>query len=167
MRLYLCNIFARWVYKDTNARSYTMMRCFLSERCVCIFVKYLQDRFIKLQTHAVTRWCVAFCRNDALCKLFARWVYKTTNARNERTRALNPRFCLVHASTKPRFLTKMMHQKSGIPCSGNDDALPFFVGLMRLYLCNIFARWVYKIQTHAMTRRCVAFFCRIDAFVSL
>jgi hypothetical protein len=32
--------------------------------------------------------------------------------------ALNPRFYFVHASTKPRFLTKMMHLKSGIPGSG-------------------------------------------------
>ncbi len=92
-------------------------------------------------------------------KIFARWVYKTTNARNDTTRARNPRFYFVHAriaGTKPRFLTKMRHQKSGIPCSAHDDAL-LFVGTMRLYLCNIFARWVYKILTHAMTRRCVAF----------
>jgi hypothetical protein len=33
-------------------------------------------------------------------------------------RARNPRFYFVHASTKPRFLTKMGHPKSGIPCSG-------------------------------------------------
>ncbi len=33
------------------------------------------------------------------------------------TRARNPRFYFVHAITKPRFLTKMRHQKSGIPCS--------------------------------------------------
>ncbi len=28
MRLYLCKIFARWVYKNTNARDDTTMRCF-------------------------------------------------------------------------------------------------------------------------------------------
>ncbi len=33
------------------------------------------------------------------------------------SRARNPRFYFVHASTKPRFLAKMRHQKSGIPCS--------------------------------------------------
>jgi hypothetical protein len=32
-------------------------------------------------------------------------------------RARNPRFNFVHAGTKPRFLTKNGHQKSGIPCS--------------------------------------------------
>ncbi len=34
----------------------------------------------------------------------------------------------------------------------------FFCGLVRLYRGKIFARWLYKIQTYAMTRRCVAFF---------
>ncbi len=33
-------------------------------------------------------------------------------------RARNPRFYFVHAGTKPSFMTKMGHQKSGIPCSG-------------------------------------------------
>jgi hypothetical protein len=32
-------------------------------------------------------------------------------------RARNPRFYFVHAGTKPRFMTKKGHQKSGIPCS--------------------------------------------------
>ncbi len=36
------------------------------------------------------------------------------------------------------------------------DAL-LFVGTMRVFLSKLFPRWVYKIQTHAMTRRCVAF----------
>jgi hypothetical protein len=37
------------------------------------------------------------------------------------SRSRNPRFYFVHAriaGTKPRFLTKMMRQKSGIQCSG-------------------------------------------------
>jgi hypothetical protein len=32
-------------------------------------------------------------------------------------RARNPRFSFVRVSMKPRFLTKKMHRKSGIPCS--------------------------------------------------
>ncbi len=52
--LYLCKIFARWVYKDTNARDDMTMRCFFSKQCVCIFVKYLQDRCTIIQTHAMT-----------------------------------------------------------------------------------------------------------------
>ncbi len=39
----------------------------------------------------------------------------------------------------------------------DDDALLCF-GLVHLYLSKRFARWVYKIQTHAMTWRCVALF---------
>jgi hypothetical protein len=40
-------------------------------------------------------------------------------------RARNPRFYFVHAriaGTKPRFLTKKMQQKSGIPCSASTYA---------------------------------------------
>ncbi len=37
---------------------------------------------------------------------------------NVMRRARNHRFYFVHAGTKPRFLTKKGHQKSGIPCSG-------------------------------------------------
>ncbi len=65
MRLYLCKIFARWAYNNTNARNEMTMRCLLSERCVCIFVVYLQDGFTTIQTHAMTWRCVACCRFDA------------------------------------------------------------------------------------------------------
>jgi hypothetical protein len=86
--LYLCKIFARWVYKTTNARDALL---FFLHGCVCIGVKYLQDGFTKLQTHAMSRaW-----HDDALLfsgwlrlyrgKMFARWVYKTTNARDDMT----------------------------------------------------------------------------------
>ncbi len=66
LRLYRGKIFARWVYKTTNARDdMTTMRCFfwtdafvsfknILDGCVCIGVKYLQDGFTKLQTHAMT-----------------------------------------------------------------------------------------------------------------
>jgi hypothetical protein len=89
MRLYLGKLFARWVYKNTNARKDTTMRfLFWSERCVCILVNYLQDGFTKIQTHAMTRRCVAFLVGTMrlyLGKLFARWVYKNTNARKDTT----------------------------------------------------------------------------------
>ncbi len=49
-------IFARWVYKNTNARNETTMRCF----------------FI--------RWMRLY-----LCDIFARWAYKNANARNDTT----------------------------------------------------------------------------------
>jgi hypothetical protein len=61
-----------------------------------------------------------------------------TKTQTHAIRARNPRFYFVHASTKPRFLTKMRRQKSGIPCYARNDMT------MRLYLCKIFARWVYK-----------------------
>ncbi len=54
VRLVLCKIFARWVYNNTNARSDTTMHCLLSDWCVWYFVKYLQDGFTKIQTHAMT-----------------------------------------------------------------------------------------------------------------
>jgi len=56
MRLYLCKMFARWVYNNTNARDDTTMRCFLFG------------------------WMRLY-----LCKMFARWVYNNTNARDDMT----------------------------------------------------------------------------------
>ncbi len=53
VRLYRGKIFARWVYKNTNARNDMTMRCVLSDWCVCIGVKYLQDGFTKYKR---TRW---------------------------------------------------------------------------------------------------------------
>jgi hypothetical protein len=100
VRLYRGKIFARRVYKNTNARNVTTMRChFLRwmRLLLCILVKYLQDGFTNIQTHAMS-----LCRSHWRC-------------------------------------------------------VAFCVGLVRLYLGKIFARWVYKIQTHAMTWRCVAY----------
>ena len=51
-------------------------------------------------------------------------------------RARNPRFYFVHAGTKPSFLTKMGHQKSGIPCSASYVATIF---------CNHLAKLLQKI----------------------
>ena len=61
MRLYLCKIFARCAYKNTHARAMTW-RWHLRDECVCIFVKYLQDAFTKIHTHAMTARCVALSR---------------------------------------------------------------------------------------------------------
>jgi hypothetical protein len=55
VRLFLGKIFARWVYKNTNARDDTTMRCFFG--LVRLF----------------------------LGNIFARWVYKDTNARDDTT----------------------------------------------------------------------------------
>ncbi len=55
VRLYIGKIFARWVYKNTNARNDMTMRCFFG----------------------LVRWYRG--------KIFARWVYKNTNARNDMT----------------------------------------------------------------------------------
>ncbi len=48
VRLYRGKIFARWVYKNTNA-----CVALFSDWCVFIEVKYLQDGFTKIQTHAL------------------------------------------------------------------------------------------------------------------
>ncbi len=100
-------------------------------------------------------------------KIFARWVYPYTNARDDMTtmrcfflldgcvciRARNPRFYFVHAGTKPGFLPK-----SGIKNRGFRALVCIFVK----YLQDGFT----KLQTHAMTwLRCVAFFFWMDAFV--
>jgi hypothetical protein len=94
---------------------------FFSDGCFWFFVKYLQDGFTIIQTHA--------------------------------SRTQNLRFYFVHASTKPRFLAKKRHQKSGIPCSARDDMTMrwFFsdgcVCIGVKYLQDGFT----IIQTHAMT----------------
>ncbi len=83
VRLFIGKLFARWVYQNTNARDdTTTMRWFVSDWCVCILVKYLQDGFTQIQTHAMTRRrCVALFRIGA----FARLVYQNTNARDDTT----------------------------------------------------------------------------------
>ncbi len=132
---------------------------------VGIEVKYLQDGFTKIQTHAMTRRCVAFVPDWCVC-----------------IRARNPRFYFVHAGTKPRFLTINGHQESGIPCSGlylckifaiykntnaRDDTTRrcFCFGLARLYRGKIFARWVYP-YTNARNDDALLLFW-IGAFLSL
>ncbi len=164
--MYIGKIFARWVYPYTNARDDTTMRCFFSG-------------LVRLY----------------LGKLFARWVYPYTNARDDMTRrcfffrigafrALNSRFMMHLFGQKTGFRARMNEIKSGIPCSGCvcifvnylQDGFTkyltmrcvFFSGLVRLYRGKIFARWVYKIQTHAMTLDdALRFFLRIRSCVSL
>jgi hypothetical protein len=88
---------------------------------------------------------------------------QNTNARDDTTmrcfffridalvsRELNPRFLMHHFGQKTGFRARnagMNVIKSGIPCSA-------------CIFVNYLQRWVYKIQTHAMTRRCVAFFVK-------
>ncbi len=114
VRLYIGKIFARCVYINTNARNDTTMQSTespilfrscghetpfsdqkgaskIGDSVLCddalLFVsdwKYLQDGLKKIQTHAMTRRCVAFCFGLVRLyrgKIFARWVYKNTNAR--------------------------------------------------------------------------------------
>ncbi len=84
----LCNILARWVYKNTRMRG---------KRCVALgfdaweFVTYWQDAFTKY-THkniemAAMRcfraWCLGFCN------ILARWVYKNTRMRWKRCAAIS------------------------------------------------------------------------------
>ncbi len=85
-----CKIFARWVYKNTNAcDDMTFVVRVSSDWCVCIGVKYWQDGFTPIQTHAMTWWwCVAFFFGLVRLyrgKIFARWVYPYTNARDDMT----------------------------------------------------------------------------------
>jgi hypothetical protein len=64
VRVYLSKILARWVNKDTNARNDTTMRCFVFR---IGFVKYWQDGFTPIQTHATTRRCVALFFGFGAC----------------------------------------------------------------------------------------------------
>ncbi len=79
-----------------------------------------------------------------------------TKQRIVMSRARNPRFYFVHAGTKPRFLTKKGHPKSGIPCSGHVIAcVCIFV--------NPSCKYFTSIQTHPSenkaTHRYAMFFC--------
>ncbi len=70
-------------------------------------------------------------------------------------------FNYVHASTKPRFLTKTMHQKSGIPCSGWRCAVEWFDALSNGLMRCSFVKHLQDgfTSTHASNEkkwRCVA-----------
>jgi hypothetical protein len=121
---------------------------FLSDWCVCIGVNICKiippkRRFLE------KRW-------NAFSKHFSRaWVLDL--ATNHWKVNRNPHFILVFIFQNLRSGSIKMGLHKYKRTQWHDDSFPFFVGLMRLYLCKLFARWVYKIQTHAMTRRCVAF----------
>ncbi len=110
-----------------------------SDWCVWFFVKYWQDGFTKIQTHAMTRWCVAFFGlvRLVLCKILARWVYKI------QTHAMWLR-CFF-SDWRVWFFVKYWQDKMGLQRYKRTrcDALLCF-GLVRLVLCKILARWVYK-----------------------
>ncbi len=155
------------------------MRCLLSARCVCsrrqlvpfserisISDSYLQI-LILISGWKSTNWLRNLAKMEILskkggelpttglylCKIFARWVYKNTNACNDMTMCclffwlllcilvqhlqqstespiLDARFCWP----KTGFRARVNEIKSGIPCSDLQDGFT-------------------KIQTHAMTWR--------------
>ncbi len=204
VRLYLCKIFARWVYKnykrtrwhDQNTESQilfrscghetpfsdqkghqksgifraldTTMRCFLfglvafySDSCVCIFVKCLQDGFTKIQTHAMTRRCVAFLFGFVrlyLCKVFARWVYKNY----KRTRWHEDALLFYSDSCVCIFVKylKMGLQKykrtRWVPVPEIPDSRFIIYALKRRFM-PVWASLNRGFRGLAMTRRCVAF----------
>jgi hypothetical protein len=101
----------RWVYNNTNARNESPVTrlcvALFSDGCVCILVKYLQDGFTIIQTHAMTssddaflffsdgrRWTRLY-----LCKIFARWVYNNTNARNDTEHGIPDFISFIRART--------------------------------------------------------------------
>jgi hypothetical protein len=97
------------------------MRCFLSDGCVCIEVKYLQDGFTIIQTHAMTS------SDDAL--LF-----------------LDGCVCIEVKYLQDGFTIIQTHAMT----SSDDDALLFLDGCVCIevkYLQDGFT----IIQTHAMT----------------
>ncbi len=90
--LYRCKMFARWVYKNTNARDDTTMRCFFFLTLMRLYLCKMFARWVYQNTNAhamksMTRRCLWFFgwMRLYLCKIFARWVYKNTNARNDTT----------------------------------------------------------------------------------
>jgi hypothetical protein len=116
-----CKPILQLFYKNTNASIRKRQRIGMSS-CACVFVSPSCNRFTKIQTHQSEKGNASACHS----------------------RALNPRFYFVHAGTKPRFLTKMRHQKSGIPCSVSSCACVFVSPS-----CNCFT----KIQTHQSEKR--------------
>jgi len=86
--LYLCKIFARWVYKNTNARDDMTMRCFFFG-WVRLYLCKIFARWVYKNTNArddMTMRCFFFgWVRLYLCKILARWVYKNTNARDDMT----------------------------------------------------------------------------------
>ncbi len=131
MRLYRGKIFARWVYPYTNARNDMTMRCFFFKA-----MRLYRGR------------------------IFARWVYPYTNARDDMTM----RFFFFQSNAfvsavgnSPPFLTnlpfhdfpKHFNHSSWFQISGNSWKCGFVKNggefpTAGLYLCRIFARWVYN-----------------------
>jgi hypothetical protein len=93
-------------------------------------------------------------------KIFARWVYPYTNARNDMT--MRCVFGLVRLYRGKIFARWAYHNTN----ARNDMTMRCFFGLVRLYIGKIFARWVYP-YTNArndMTRRCFfGLVCKIFA----
>ncbi len=108
-----CNNFARWLQK--MVATCDVMCWFSGMLPICDVMCWFSGML------------PIFCNN------FARWLQKIVA-----TRARNPRFYFVHAGTKPRFLTKKWHQKSGIPCSGsNCDVMCWFSGMLLSFVTTL------------------------------
>jgi hypothetical protein len=76
VRLVLCKIFARWVHKNTNARDDTTMRCF-----VFGWKRRLDVQMINRDSVISGTGWMRLYRG----KIFARYVYKNTNAGGDTT----------------------------------------------------------------------------------
>ncbi len=99
VRLFLCKILQDGLQKNKRAQWHDDALLFVSDWCVCFFVKYWQDGFTKIQTQAMTWRCVAFCFGLVrlyLCKILARWVYNDTVHCGEQKKSH------FHASEKKR-----------------------------------------------------------------
>ncbi len=147
--------FVKFYYKNTNARDDMTMRWFFSDWCVWFFVKFYYKN-TNARDDTTMRW------------FFSDWCVWF--------RARNPRFLMPHFGQKTGFRARMNEIKSGIPCSGlvlckiickmglqkykrtrwHDDALLFSDWCVCIGV-NYLQDGFTKIQTHAMTWRCVAF----------
>ncbi len=102
---------------------------------------------LQIQTHAMTWRCVAFCFGLVrlyLGNLFARWVYKKANARNDMQSPKSPNPDLSFFAFKRRFVPACASLNRGFRGLMTWRCVAFCVGWVRLYRGKIFARWVYK-----------------------
>jgi hypothetical protein len=95
-----------------------------------------------------------------LCKIVARWVYNNTNARDDMTMRwfFSDEWHWMRLY-RGKIFASWVYKNTN---ARDDMTMRWFFSdewhWMRLYRGKIFASWVYKKKTHAMTRRCVAFF---------
>jgi hypothetical protein len=225
VRLYRGKIFARWAYKNTNARNdisprnprfpiyrvclQTKFRArvsnfksgisgsewhddaliFVSDWSVCILVKYLQDGFTKMQTHAMSRGPVWRLTGEQKLRDFRTpYLRRPIEYMSLHRSGQMWRLSLNHLqSLENDFKTIATFGQNGVVTSTQLVSLSrgfWNRAIIRRNLwapmtrrCVAFSDWCVcievkylqdgftPIQTHAMTWRCVAYF-RIGAFVS-